>query len=196
VSTSRVPNAPLAERVLLRALAANWWLLLLRGLAAILFGVLALSWPGVTLVSLVLLYGVYALADGVIAIGAALMGGVPAPRGWLVVIGLLGIATGVLTFLWPGMTALVLLVFIAAWAITTGVMQIVGAIRVRKEIDNEWLLVLGGAVSVVFGLMLLMQPGEGALALLLVIGAYAIVHGVLLVLFSLRVRNFAARVVS
>jgi uncharacterized membrane protein HdeD (DUF308 family) len=94
------------------------------------------------------------------------------------------------------MTALVLLLFIAAWAITTGVMQIVGAIRVRKEIDNEWLLILGGVVSVLFGLMLLAQPGEGALALLLVIGAFAIVHGVLLVLFSLRVRNLGARVAS
>ena len=174
---------------MLHALVKNWWLLLLKGLCAIAFGVLAFVWPGVTLVTLILFYGAFALVDGVIAILAAIMGGAPAPRWWLAVVGLFGIAAGVVTFLWPGMTALVLLIFIAAWAIATGIMQIIGAIRLRKEIDNEWLLVAGGVVSVIFGVVLLAQPGAGALALIFVIGAYAIIYGILLVAFALRLRK-------
>ena len=182
---------PPAGLPMLHALANNWWLLLLRGLCAILFGVLTFAWPGVTLLTLVLLYGAYALIDGVIAIAAAVRGGAPAPRWWLAVVGLLGIAAGVVTLLLPGMTALLLLLFIAAWAIASGAMQIIGAIRLRKEIDNEWWLVAGGVLSVIFGLVLAVQPGTGALALLFVIGIYAIVHGVMLISFSLRLRKHA-----
>ncbi len=176
---------------MLHALARNWGLLLLRGLCSILFGVLTFAWPGVTLLTLVLLYGAYALIDGVIAIAAAVRGGAPAPRWWLAVVGLLGIAAGVVTLLLPGMTALLLLLFIAGWAIASGAMQIIGAIRLRKEIDNEWWLVAGGVLSVLFGLVLAVQPGTGALALLFVIGIYAIVHGVMLVSFALRLRKHA-----
>src|SRR5262245_4270303 len=128
---------------MLNALARYWWLILLRGICAIVFGVLAFVWPGVTLFTLIILYGAYALADGVLSLAAAVMGGAPAPRWWLALVGLFGIAAGVLTFMWPGITALVLLFFIAGWAIATGVMQITGAIRLRHEIDNEWLLVAG-----------------------------------------------------
>ena len=184
-------SRPAAGLPMLHALANNWWLLLLRGLCAILFGVLTFAWPGVTLLTLVLLYGAYALIDGVIAMAAAVRGGAPAPRWWLAVVGLMGIAAGVVTLLLPGMTALLLLLFIAAWAIASGVMQIIGAIRLRKEIDNEWWLVAGGVLSVIFGLVLAVQPGTGALALLFVIGIYAIVHGVMLVSFSLRLRKHA-----
>jgi uncharacterized membrane protein HdeD (DUF308 family) len=185
MSTQSMAVAP---RPLLHALAKNWWMVLLRGVCAIVFGVLSFVWPGVTLLTLVILYGAYALADGVFAIAAAIMGGTPAPRWWLVVVGLLGIAVGIMTFAWPGITALVLLLFIAGWAIATGVLQIVGAIALRKEIDNEWLLIACGALSVLFGLVLVAQPGVGALALLYVIGAFAIVYGILLVSFSLRLR--------
>jgi uncharacterized membrane protein HdeD (DUF308 family) len=139
----------------------------------------------------VLFYGAFALVDGVLAIAAAIMGGAPAPRWWLAIIGLLGIAVGILTFAWPGVTALVLLLFIAGWAIATGVLQIVGAIKLRKEIDNEWLLIAGGVLSVLFGLILIVQPGTGALASLYVIGAYAILYGILLVILSLRLRTHA-----
>ncbi len=186
-----VANPPLGSRVLLHALAKHWWLLLLRGICAILFGVLAFVWPGITLLTLVLFYGAFALVDGVLALAEAVMGGAPAPRWWLALVGLLGIAVGILTFAWPGITALVLLLFIAGWAIATGILQIVGAIRLRKEIDNEWLLIASGALSVIFGLILVAQPGTGALALLYVIGIYAIIYGILEVWLSLRLRAHA-----
>jgi len=175
--------------LMLHALCKNWWLLLLRGIVAIGFGVLTFAWPGITLLTLVLFYGAFALVDGVLAIAAAVMGGAPAPRWWLAIVGLLGIAVGILTFAWPGVTALILLLFIAGWAIATGALQIVGAIALRKEIDNEWLLIASGALSVLFGLILVAQPQTGALALLFVIGAYAILYGILLVSFSLRMRG-------
>jgi uncharacterized membrane protein HdeD (DUF308 family) len=174
---------------MVHALAKNWWLLLLRGIAAIIFGVLALAWPGLTLLTLILLYGAFALADGVLAIIAAITGGAPAPRWWLAIVGLLGIAAGLLTFLMPGLTAIVLLFFIAGWAIATGVFQIVGAIKLRKEIDNEWFLILGGIVSVLFGIAMIMAPGAGALALVWVIGIYAVIAGALLVALSFRLKK-------
>lgn len=177
------------QHPMLHALAKNWWLVLLRGLCAIIFGILAFAWPGITLVTLVLLYGGFALADGILAIAASIIGGHPAPRWWLAVMGLLGISAGILTFVWPAITALVLLMLIAFWAIATGVMQIIGAIKLRKEIDNELFLILGGILSVVFGIVMLAQPGAGALALVLVIGGYAIMYGVLLIAFALRLHR-------
>ena len=111
---------------------------------------------------------------------------------WLAIVGLLGILVGILTLAWPGITALVLLLFIAGWAIATGILQIVGAVRLRKEIDNEWLLIASGVLSVIFGLILVVQPGAGALALLYVIGFYAVLYGILLVGLSLRLRRHAA----
>jgi uncharacterized membrane protein HdeD (DUF308 family) len=173
----------------LHALAKNWWLLLLKGIAAILFGVLAFVWPGVTLLTLVLLYGIFAVVDGVLSIAAAIMGGAPMPRWWLALLGVLGIVVGGLTLAWPGITALALLLFIAAWAIVSGVMQIIGAIQLRKEIDGEWWLIAGGVLSVLFGLVLVVQPGTGALALIFVIGAFAILYGIILISFALRLRK-------
>lgn len=173
----------------LHALAKNWWLILLRGIAAIVFGILAFAWPGITLLSLVILYGVYALIDGVFSIIAAIKGGHAESRWWLILIGILGIAAGLLTFFWPAITALVLTIFIGAWALIHGIFEIVGAIKIRKEIDNEWWLILSGALSVIFGLAVLILPGAGALALVWLIGAYAIVFGVLLVGFAFRLKK-------
>lgn len=184
-------NQPLGSPLLLHALARNWWLLLLRGIAAIAFGVLAFFWPGLTLVSLILLYGAFALVDGVIAVIAAIRGDAPAARWWLAIVGLLGIAAGIVTFMWPGMTALVLLFIIAFWAIAVGVAQIIGAIRLRKEIVNEWLLVLSGALSVLFGAAIMSRPGAGALAIVWVIGTYAILAGALYIGLALRLRKHA-----
>jgi uncharacterized membrane protein HdeD (DUF308 family) len=174
---------------MVHALAKNWWLLLLRGIAAIIFGVLAFVWPGLTLLTLILFYGAFALVDGVLAIMAAVTGGAPAPRWWLALVGLLGIAAGLLTFLMPGVSALVLLFFIAGWAIATGVLQIIGAIQLRKEIDNEWLLILGGVISVLFGVAMMLAPGAGALALVWVIGIYSVVLGVTFVALAFRLKK-------
>lgn len=173
-----------------QAIVKNWWLFLLRGIAAVAFGLLALLYPGITLVALILFYGAYAIADGVFALAAGTLGGSAiAPRWWLILVGLIGIAVGVVTFMWPALTALVLLFFIAGWAIVTGVFQIVGAIRLRKEIGNEWLLILNGAVSVLFGVVVFVMPGAGALALIWLIALYAILYGILMIAFALRVRN-------
>jgi len=176
---------------MVHTLAKNWWLLLLRGIAAIIFGVLAFAWPGVTLLTLILFYGAFALVDGVLAIIAAITGGAPGPRWWLAIVGLLGIAAGLLTFLMPGLSALVLLFFIAGWAIATGVFQIIGAIQLRKEIDNEWFLILGGIISVLFGIGVMLAPGAGALALIWVIGTYALIIGVLLIALAFRLKKHA-----
>lgn len=190
VQVGRPPGTGLGS-VMVHALAKNWWMLLLRGIAAIIFGVLAFVWPGMTLLTLIMFYGAFALVDGVLAIVAAITGGAPAPRWWLAVIGLLGIATGLLMFMMPGLTALVLLYFIAGWAIATGAFQIVGAIRLRKEIDDEWYLILGGVVSVLFGVGVMIAPGAGALALLWVIGTYAVIMGAILVALAFRLKKLA-----
>ena len=190
MQTAREMPALLPDRPMLRALAKCWWLLLLRGIAAIVFGTLAFIWPGLTLVTLVLLYGAFALVDGVLSLVAAFTGSTkPVPTWWLVVVGLLGIGAGAVTFLWPGITAILLVLFIGAWALVHGIFEIIGAIQLRKEIDNEWMLILGGVLSVIFGAIILIAPGAGALGLVWAIAAYSIVFGILLVALSLRLRS-------
>ena len=148
-------------------LRRTWWILLMRGLFAIAFGILTWVLPGVSLAALVLLFGAYVMADGLLGVWSAVAGRKEHEHWWvLLLIGLLGIAVGLLTFLAPGVTALVLLFYIAIWAIATGVLQIVVAIRLRKEIRGEWLLVLGGLASVLFGVLLVAKPAAGALAVL------------------------------
>jgi uncharacterized membrane protein HdeD (DUF308 family) len=185
------PPGTVLMRPMLDDLARNWWLVLLRGICAIIFGVLTLMWPGLSLLTLVVLYGVFALFDGGLAIGAAIMGGAPAPRWWLALVGVLGIAAGVITLLWPGITGLVLLYFIGGWAIAAGVFEIVGAIRLRKEIEGEWWLIATGVLSVLFGVLILIFPGAGALGIAFAIGWFAIVYGGLLVGLSLRLKKHA-----
>ena len=190
MQTTREMTAPLPGRPMLHALAKSWWLLLLRGIAAIIFGILAFVWPGLTLVTLVLLYGAFALVDGVISLIAAFTGSAkPVPTWWLVVVGLLGIAAGIVTFAWPGITAILLMLFIGAWALVHGIFEIIGAIQLRKEIDNEWMLILGGLLSVVFGLIVLFAPGAGALGLIWVIASYSIVFGILFIALALRLQE-------
>jgi uncharacterized membrane protein HdeD (DUF308 family) len=178
-------------RPMLDDLARNWRLIMLRGVCAIIFGILTMMWPGLTLLTLILLYGIFALFDGGLAIGAAITGGSPTPRWWLAIVGVLGIAAGAVTLAWPGLTGLVLLYFIAGWAIASGVFEIVGAIRLRKEIEDEWMLIASGILAVVFGLLILAFPGAGALGLAFTIAAFAVVYGALLVGFSLRLRKHA-----
>ena len=179
-----------AGQPVLPVLSRNWWALALRGLLAVLFGLAAFFLPGITLTALILLFGAFALVDGVFAIVAAVRAEEHGARWWLLLAeGVFGVLIGILTFIWPGLTALVLLYFVAAWAIVTGVFEIAGAVRLRQEIEGEWALILGGVLSVIFGVLLAVLPGVGILALVWLIGAYAVVFGVLLIILAFRVRN-------
>lgn len=172
-------------------LARNWWLLAVRGVLAILFGVAAFLWPGLTLTVLVLMFGAYALVDGIFAIAAGFAARGEQERWWMMLLtGLAGVAVGVLTFLWPNVTALVLLYFIAAWAIVTGIFEVAAAIRLRKEIEGEWFLGLAGIMSVIFGVLLVLLPSAGALALVWLIGIYAVIFGILMLVLSFRLRSW------
>ena len=169
-------------------LTRNWWVFLLRGLAGIIFGIIAFVAPGISFAALVIVFGAYALADGVLALVSAIRrrGG---RRWWMLVLeGVAGIAAGVATLLWPGLTAIVLLYVIAAWAIVTGVLELVAAVQLRKEIRGEWLLALGGLASIAFGVLVAFFPGPGALAIVLWLGAFALVFGVLMLVLSFRLR--------
>ena len=184
---------PIAGGALLSSLADNWWLLLLRGLVAIAFGVLAFFWPGLTLLTLTFLWGAYALADGIFALGEAIFvrgGESMAPRWWLALLGIISILAGLVAFFYPGVTALTLLMFIAVWAIIVGVLQIWGAIEWRKLLDDAWLLVLNGVLCIAFGAIIIARPGAGALALAWMIGWFAVVFGCLTVALAFRLKHF------
>jgi len=170
-------------------LAQNWWTLVLRGVAAVIFGILAYVWPSITFTVLVLFFGAYALWDGVFALIAAFR--TQAERRWpLVLEGLVGIAAGVLTFIWPGAATLALLIIIGAWAFVTGIFEIVAAIRLREEIEGEWLLLISGLLSVLFGIALAIWPAAGLVAVTWLIGAYSIIFGILLMVLGFRLRNW------
>jgi uncharacterized membrane protein HdeD (DUF308 family) len=175
--------------MLLETLAKNWWAIALRGVVAILFGVMAIAWPGLTLGAFVLLFGVFAVVDGIFALAAAFAGGSGRPWWALVLKSIVSFAAGAVTFLLPGITALALLFVIAFWAIVVGLMEIMIAIRLRKEIKGEMFLALSGALSIVFGLLLIARPGAGALALTWMIGGYAIGFGLILLALSFRLKG-------
>ncbi len=172
--------------------ARYWWALVIRGIVAILFGLAALFWPGRTLLVLVLLFGAYALIDGIFAVIAALGDRREHPNwGMLLIGGIIGIIIGIITFFWPGITALTLLYLIAFWAILIGIYELSLAFGMHLAASGEWALVLSGIISIIFGLILLFQPGAGALALVLVIGVYAIIIGILLLIRAFRLRSLA-----
>jgi uncharacterized membrane protein HdeD (DUF308 family) len=179
-------------------LSRTWWMLAVRGVAAVIFGLLALIWPQITLLALVLVFGAYALVDGAFSLVAAARGRELAggSRGWLLLEGLLGVAAGIVAIVWPDITALALLWVIAAWAVVTGVLEIVAAIRLRRVLDNEWLLIVAGALSVVFGLILIIWPGSGAIGLVWLIGIYAIAFGIVLLGLALRLRGLGRRLAT
>ena len=172
-------------------LTENWWAVALRGVAGVLFGIFTLIAPGLSLAALVLAFGAYAFVDGVFAIvTAARRHGTSDRWGMLLLEGLAGVAIGVVTLLVPGITALTLLALIAARALVSGLLQIAAAIRLRKVISGEWLLVLGGLASLAWGILLLVFPGAGALAVVLWIGAFGLVTGALLIALAFRLRSW------
>lgn len=175
-------------------LTRNWWLVVVRGLLAILFGLTALFWPGLTWLVLVLMFGIYAIVDGVLAMLSGLVSSRYSRRWWMFLVeGVISVAAGVIALLRPGLASLVLIMVIAAWAILTGILEIIAAIRLRREITNEWMLALGGFISIVFGVLMLFQPAAGSLVITLMIGAYALMFGVLLVILGFRLRKLDVR---
>ncbi len=176
----------------IRSMADHWWVLLLRGLVAILFGILAFAWPGLTVLLLVAIWGAYAFFDGVLALLAGIRGK------WtsLVVLGLLGIAAGLVAFFRPGLAAVTLLWVLAFWAIAAGVMQIAAAVRLRREIEGEWLWILTGVLTVGLGALLFLHPGEGILTVTWIIASLAVVWGILLVMLAFKVKGMKGRVAA
>jgi uncharacterized membrane protein HdeD (DUF308 family) len=176
-------------------LSMDWRSVALRGAAAVAFGVLTLVWPGLTITVLVLLFGIYALIDGVVHLMAAFGGSREREgRGVLIFEGVAGVIAGIIAIVWPGITALALLYVIAAWAIITGVIRIMAALQLRREIPNEWLLVAIGALSVVFGIILVVAPVAGALAITWLIGFYALLFGLMLLGLAWQLRKTHGRI--
>lgn len=175
---------------MLQQLSRNWWVLVVRGVLAILFAVIAFSQPGIALTALVWLWGAYALADGLFAVVTSVRAaGQHQHSGMLLLEGLCGMAAGVIAFAWPGITALVLVYLIAGWAIVTGVLEIAAAVQLRQVIEGEWLLGLTGLLSVILGVLIAAQPAAGLLAWVWVLGVYALLFGVLLLALAFRLRG-------
>ena len=170
-------------------LAQSWWALALRGLVAILFGLVALFWPGLILAVLIVLFGAYALVDGLLAVVAAFRSsGHGMRRPLLLIDGAIGIFFGTLTLFWPGLTALALLYIIAFWTILSGITRIAMATMLRREIENEWSIAFSGVLSVILGIVLILLPGAGLLAYAWLIGVLALAVGIALIYYAFRVR--------
>lgn len=172
-----------------RLLSHSWWMLLLRGIAAVVFGVLAVAWPGVTLVLLIALFAAFTLVTGGAALASALRSRGEPGWGLVLLLAIVSIAAGVIAIVYPGITALVLILVIGFNAIFSGVLDIAMAVRLRKEIENEWTLALAGALSIAFGAIVVVFPGAGALALIWLIALYAVLIGALFIVLGFRVRS-------
>lgn len=175
---------------MLEQLTRHWWVVALRGVLAILFALIAFAWTGITLLALVWLWGAYALVDGIFAVVAAIRA-VDLHQRWgmLLLEGICGIAAGIIAFAWPGITALVLALLMAVWAIVTGILEIMAAVRLRQMIDGEWLLGLSGVLSVLLGALIAVMPRAGLYAIVWMIGAYALLFGILLLVLALRLKS-------
>ncbi|KTB49341.1 hypothetical protein DEALK_02540 [Dehalogenimonas alkenigignens] len=177
---------------MLSSLSRNWWLLALRGIAAIIFGVLALVWPSLTVLSLVVLFGALAFVEGVFSITTAIAVHKKNEYWWAILLaGVAGIIIGLITFFWPDVTALALLYLIASWALITGGFEIAAAIKLRKLINNEWVMILGGLLSILVGVLLVVFPGAGALSVIWLIGSFAIAFGILQIVLAFKVKSLA-----
>jgi uncharacterized membrane protein HdeD (DUF308 family) len=178
---------------MVNALARNWWALLIRGIAAVIFGVLAFAWPGATIIAIVILFGAYALVDGIFAIVAAVRAAQAHERWWAFLLeGIVGIAIAAITYFEPHVTAFALYFTIAAWAFITGILEIAAGIQLRKQIAGELWLILGGIFSLLFSILMIWRPLAGALAIIWVIGTYAVVFGIVMIALSLRLRKHAS----
>lgn len=180
---------------ILDTLTRNWWVLLLRGLGAIAFAIVTWVWPGLTIAVFILLFGAFTFADGALALWGAITG----PKGdrdrWVLLLwGLVGLGTGVLALLAPGLVAASFIFLIAGWAILTGILEIVAAIRLREQIKGEWVLIVAGLVSVAFGVVIALRPGAGAVAISWLVAGYAFFFGLLLVVLSFKVRSARKRI--
>jgi uncharacterized membrane protein HdeD (DUF308 family) len=181
------------KRTILETLKRHWWVPVLRGIAAIVFGVIAFAYPGLTIAVLVIFFGAWALVDGIFRVVGAIAGRSSDPEwGFHLIIGIIGIIIGVITFRAPQITALALLIYVAAWALMIGASEIAMAIKLRKEIKGEWFLILMGLASIIFAVLLMWNPAPGALALIWLIGSYAIVFGVLAIFFGFKLRSLPA----
>ena len=179
---------------MLQSIAKSWWLLALRGVAAIIFGVLAFTSPGATILALVIVFGIYAVIDGLLAVIVSFQMREVANRWWVVLLeGLAGILVGIIALIYPFVTAGALYLVIAFWAVFTGLMEIIAAIQLRREIENEWSLILSGVLSVILGVILVVLPSAGALALIWVIGFYAIFFGLLMLYLAFKVRGLSSQ---
>jgi uncharacterized membrane protein HdeD (DUF308 family) len=175
---------------MLSSVTRNWWMAALRGTLAVIFGIIAFVWPGITFEALVLLFGIYAFADGVMVLAFGLTAAHEGDQWWpLVLGGILGIGLGVLTFAKPSTMGLALVYVVGFWAIVTGLLEIVAAIRLRDVISDEWLMALSGALSTLFGVLVVAQPDSGALALVYLFGIYAVVAGISQIGLGFRLRS-------
>ena len=173
-----------------KVLAQNWWTLALRGAVAMIFGLIAFFIPQVTLYALTILFGAYALIDGIVSLGAAIDVGRSGEHWWgLVFEGVAGVLAAVCTLIWPALTLLVLIFIIAAWAVVTGILEIVAAIQLRRHMAGEWLLIVAGAASILFGVLLFAAPGPGAIVLAWWMGAYIFIFGLLMLGLAFRLRH-------
>ena len=174
----------------MHVISGPWWSWLLRGIAAIVFGVLAILWPGMTFLIFVAMFAAYAFVDGAIHLVASFRAPTGQPRWLLALQGILGVAVAVMTFVWPGITALALLFLIAAWAIVGGALRVALAIHLRKVIAGEWLLALSGVMSIIFGVLVFLVPVAGVIGTAFMVGFYAILLGSVMLTLGIRLRRF------
>src|SRR5713101_3580110 len=176
--------------MIIETLKRHWWVPVIRGIAAIVFGIIAFGYPGLTIATLVLFFGAWVLIDGVFRIVGAIAGRASDPEwGFHLIIGIIGIIIGFLTFHAPAITAMALIIYIAAWALMIGATEIALAIKLRREIKGEWFLILMGLASIVFAALLLWNPLAGAAALIWIMAWYAVIFGVLAIIFGFRLRS-------
>ena len=175
--------------MLLETFKRHWWVPVLRGVAAIIIGIIAFTHPVMAAATLVLFFGAWVLIDGIFRIVGAIRDRSDSDWGWQIVIGVLGVMVGLLTFHAPGITALALVIYIAAWALMIGATEIALAIKMRRELKGEWFLILMGLASIIFAGLLLWNPIAGAAALIWIIAWYAVIIGVLAIFFGFRLRS-------